>query len=354
MARMLSRREIIDDRFGFSRILREHHGTYYLTRVQPSIQMHGYDRLLTHEVEYHTIRAPVDPATAYMGFIKESAEVEMDEYDIDIFKRQWRDASSITKLFELERALLGEIGNDEVRIFILQALAPSWFVTDTVIFHNYEEMREKAIKAAFGNNANRQKAKSVIRVYVIGKSEKFRNAELVESAAMIKMITRRWQDEEEKILAMASEACGTDVRWLVIKNVTSDNLYRFKLIPKEQKKTLKGTIDGRGPSGQKFSTIATSKGRYALLIALYDMKLDEDMDSISKKVKNRKALIKKLNELITTAKVKDEAIVDETWPDDKLNFYWQWLEGEKSDVQNNVIINMIINAAEERGWVQYK
>lgn len=238
LARMLSRRDIVRDRYGLSKVLREENGTYYLSDL--------FDEGLsaTQYIRELSLPAPIDSKDLYIDFSKKEAQAKaanVGEYAD--FKKMWGDLKSNTdaKLVLLEQALLNQV-KSPIREFVLKELSPVWFISGKCIFHYYEAIRPKGAGGGYKNNMNALTSAAVIRIACEG-DKSFRQASAGEGLKLVGIINKFWQEEEQRILAESG------LGFIGIRSISSDDEFRIK--QNRIRTRNDGKVDGRGDRGLK-------------------------------------------------------------------------------------------------------
>uniref|UniRef100_A0A6C0CIK4 Helicase ATP-binding domain-containing protein n=1 Tax=viral metagenome TaxID=1070528 RepID=A0A6C0CIK4_9ZZZZ len=308
LTNMLERRDIINDRFGFPHVLREHGGSYYLGSFMEDGRLEEEYSKITHipfPKEFNAVTAEV------------FEKVASSEEDISLkqFVANWEGSSAETganHLFYLERALAGLVREQEIANFILTDLAVVWFKTPEYIFHYLEEMRPKGNGGGYQYNREKldaKKGKIAIRILEKDSSE-FRNANPAETDKCVRIVNDRWFKRAKSI----RERSGLDYQ--MIYNVSSDRKFRFKILTEEEKN---GGRPGDGRSNRGLE--ASSQKPPGLAAFLWEAKIANpdgpDQNRLPKKVD---ALRKDLGEL----GFKD---VPKDWDVERLQFYYSWFSG---------------------------
>ncbi len=262
LTNMLSRKDIIRDRFGFARVIREHNGIYYLGTILEYIskeslpsphQMILHDRLTESYVK--NLRIPYAENFQHVtstATVIQQAQIPMTR-NLESFKRIWQTTDGATRVVQLEKALTRQIDSEEISNFIMRDLAVVWFKDHSSIFHYLEEMRPKGNSGGYQNNRNRingKKTPIVIRI-LVQNEQVFRNANSVETIRAINIINARWSAREDEVNSR-SGVCFT-----VIHNISSDRKIRIKINKSTEALKKDDTPDLR-------------KGNKGLLTNLYD------------------------------------------------------------------------------------
>jgi hypothetical protein len=319
LTNMLERKDIINDRFGFPHILREHGGSYYLGSFMED------DRL---EEEYcRTIHIPY-PRDFSEVTTEVVQKIVASEPSIGLkeFIANWQGSNveiGSDHVVHLERALLGLIENKEVSDFILTDLAVVWFKTGDHIFHYLEEMRPKGNGGGYQYNREKIDAKKgevVIRILDKGGHE-FRNANSVETAKCVRIVNDRWIKRAKSIRERS------ELSFQMIYNVSSDRLLRFKILS-EAELEGKAAGDGRANRGQK----ATLYKPIELAVFLWEARVSNP-DAPENIPKTLNTLRNELKKLVPDANTKD-------WDIEQLQLYYGWFSSGTQGRKDRMIAAM--------------
>jgi hypothetical protein len=318
LADMISRQDIINDRFGFPHPLREHNGVYFLGSLMSN------DRLEEDYVKNIKIEIPDNFRLITETVVKESAKKE-EKVSLVEFKKKWtaRDvATGAMRVASLENALTGQISDPEVRNFVLTDLQVCWARTNNYIFHYLEETRPKGNSGSYQNNKERidsKKGDVIIRI-LENNGKNFRNANLMEIANCVKIINANWIAREEHIKANLKKV---GANFLLIYNVSSDRELRIKKLV-AQKISKTGKPDGRSERGK----VVTLYTPLEIVEFLWEIKVPnsegpEDIPS------HRNVLIRELGRV-------SEKIAEE-WSIEKMQHYYSWLMSDNHGRKERMI-----------------
>lgn len=304
---MLLRRDLIRDRFGFVRVLREQSGVYYLTDFQETGEEARY---LENHISNLRIPIPENFTTLSSLATTSTTKSSLPDHDLAAFEAQWERVDGAVRMFELERALLGQVENKAVATFILTDLDVVWFNDGKTIFHYMDEMRSKGNKGDYQanrNTINGKTGKVSIRILTQGET-KFRAANDGETMKAVKMINDRWNNRDKDIMA---RSIG---KFTVIHNVSSDRFFRIR---DDSKMKLKkdGTRDNRDNKGQKVNLYDVG----GLMTFIWEMELENnnpDFEGVPPVLEGQveRFVRMKLSKQNT-----------EGWDDFRFMFYWRWL-----------------------------
>ena len=333
LTNMIARRDLIRDRFGFIRMLREQSGIYYLTDFKESGQEARY---LESHITALRIPTPEDFATLSSATVAGTTRSSMPDHDLAAFESQWEKVDGATRMFELERALMGQIENKEVQTFILKDLDVVWFNDGKNIFHYMDEMRPKGNQGDYQanrNTINGKTGKVSIRVLPQGDT-KFRAANDGETLRAVKMINDRWNARDKAI----AEESG--MNFTVIHNVSSDRFIRIRddsnIKPKKD-----GTRDNRGNKGQKVNLYDVG----GLMNFIWSMDLpnqNPDFEATPPDdVQIQRFVRLKLSKQNT-----------EKWDENRFMFYWQWLADGNTTAER--LTKIIYDHFKRHNWILKK
>jgi hypothetical protein len=338
LRRMLDRRDVLLDRFGFMRVLRENNGIYFIANPIETLEevesvTHGHVKHSLFESSYcsgFAFNAPIDFRTISAASLEESSGIE-DE-DIGVWW-DYPDAQSAQKrMFKLEQALLGKIKNEDMRKFILKDLEVAWFQNGEYYFHYIDEMRPKGNEGAYQFNRRRiDGGKSPVLIRIAKKGDKeFRAATPQETAIAVNMINDRWAKRD----AEAREKNPS--KFSILKLVSSDREIRFRDGSKDIFKA-NGEVDNRGPRGKKAILWEPSE----LVEILYQLDLENEEADQSRIVDTR--VKAEVSRSLGERKTAD-------WDLHKMRFFHGWLLGVDK-VGKEKLISTILNFATKEGFL---
>lgn len=314
---MLDKCEILTNRFGFMKVLRENNGIYFLADPVELLDnadgtTHASTRHNLFEASYCeslTFQLPIDFRTISAAKLEEVTTTnEGNKQDMTWWDNS--DAESAQKrMFKLEQALLGKIKDEALRKFILKDLSVTWFQTGDYYFHYIDDMRPKGNEGAYQFNRVRIDGKKdpvLIRIAKKGDTA-FRPATKQETATAVSMINARWKKQEEDTRAR------NPTHFSIMKLVSSDREYRFRDYRKDIYKK-NGDLDLRGPKGLK----AAQWDPNELIEILYECDVANEQDDQTRNtdIRVKTDIVRGLGE----QKVAD-------WPMDKMRFFHGWLFG---------------------------
>ena len=341
---MIGRRDLIRDRFGFCRVLREHHGVYYLagsfetTRPSDETMSHpilSHDRFLEEYSSVFRVPLPEDFTTMSAKVIAQSVKSVLPDHDLNAFKLSWEKVDGEVRMVELERALTGQIENREVAAFVLRDLDVAWFKDGKSIFHYLDEVRPKGNGGAY--QANRHKidgkaGKVSIRILHQGDSA-FKAANDGETARAVKMINDRWTKRDALI------ASQSGVKFTVINNASSDRQIRIR-DDSNVKIKADQSRDMRGDKGRLWNLHDLT----TLLGYIWDMQYENPNKIVNEPGSND----------ITANYVRKRLVKVDTknWPPARFTFYWRWLEDGSTTVDR--LVKIIVTHFERQDLILKK
>jgi hypothetical protein len=335
---MLDRRDIIIDRFGLMKVIREDNGIYFISNPVEVVDTivpltHSPIKHNLFEVPYCTgfrINAAIDFRAISTASLKESSgsDDESLKQDMAIWDNPDSEAGQ-KRMIRLEQALLGKIKNEDIRKFILKDLAVAWFVHHDYYFHYVDEMRPKGNEGAYQFNRHTiDGKKGTVLIRVAKKSDaEFRYATAQESITFIKMINKRWADRDESVANRNST-----MKFTVLKLVSSDRQIRIRddSNPKYKKN---GEIDRRGAKGKMASLYEPTE----IVEFLYQCKVEnQDVD----KTRSNATQIK--SEMIT--ELGQERV--KSFNDAKTRFFHSWLGGMNKVSKDKLIDHLMTYVTE--------
>lgn len=313
LTRMIGREELMVDRFGHTRILREKDGAYYLDD-NTSMPQNDTKRSFEGETFDDTInqytRNLIIPAPQNFHSVTRNMErqIRSEIGDFRLFKQRWNFENSEIKMQFLERALLNDNIEPEIRNFILEDLRPDWIIMDSCVFHYYDQVRPRAAAGGYQGNFNKIKDDSSIRFFCKGEKT-FRQAEGVALQRYVKIINDKLHVQKQ---AYMKKARDEELPFLAIFNRGSDGNFRFLIFAKLVYKT-NGEIDGRHDRGAKINDIT-----YQLLVEYaWILRIDNPIQTIVSPSRREAELRREVGEFFGQN-------VDD-WSREKLLFYFNWM-----------------------------
>lgn len=374
LTRLLSREELIEDRFGFIKILRENNGVYFLADVDTTstngkIKTSLTDKNFDINTNKYISEISIDFSNKFNNLSIEYAQEEASyglPNSVAKFKIQWESQANLispdVRLIIFEDALLNRIKDKFIRNYILNDMAMVWFVyeinNETVIFHYLKEMLPKGTAKNTNNSRNElAKEKTQLRIKYSSRPGGFSDAKDNEIAMYVPLINKRWLDEEIRVYRESK------VPFVGIVAVSSDRKFRIKSYNIVNNKVL-----GPGQEGTDKRKKAKGKDAFVsisepiLMDFLWKLKIEppakDESLNVESPPKTHSLLVKLiLSKLIDTgkgkkgAKTASDITIDEleTWSDDKLHFYFRWIGGSK--MLKNKLAESIMNFLDSKGWI---
>lgn len=324
---MLDRRDVIIDRFGLMKVIREDNGIYFISNPIETVDMDGSTHnVIKHnlfEVDYCTgfrVNASIDFRAISTKALEEntgSDDVSLAN-DMAVWDNPDADAG-YKRMIRLEQALLGKIKNDEIRRFILKDLAVGWFTHGEYYFHYLDEMRPKGNEGAYQFNRHKiDGKKGVVSIRTAKKSDKeFRNATAQENITFVRLINKRWLDRD------ADVRVRNKTKFTVMKLISSDRQIRIR-DDTNLKFKKDGELDGRRAKGKMASLYDPSE----IVEFLYQCEVvNEDAEPTR----------------VSNSQVKSEMTAElgrsriDGWDDVKTRFFHSWLGGINKTSKDKLI-----------------
>lgn len=307
LADMVTRRDIISDRFGFPHPLREHSGIYFLGSLTSSGRL---------EEEYvKALRIPASESFKEIAAsVVQVAAQKEESVSLADFKKTWEvtdTATAATRVASLENALLGKISDPEISRFILTDLVATWFRSSNYIFHYLEEMRPKGNSGKYQFNRERIDAvKEPVTIRILDNNSKsFRNANLMETNDCVNIINKTWSAREDEIREKL-ESLGA--HFILIYNISSDREYRIKKIVEKKVSKTTGKQDGRSNKGKEWDLFTP----FEILEFLWELRI-ENPDGPESVPDQPAFLMKEIGK-----------VANQNWPIERMKLYYGWLISE--------------------------
>lgn len=313
LTRMLTRQELITDRFGFVRIIREKNGIYYLENLtcnpsletKPVMSSEIYDNTLTQYTRKLTIEAPQQFEAVSRGLIRRTTTLLIT--DLAKLQARWKVMDSESKMIYLEKALIGKELVGDVREFVLEDIRPCWYIYGECTFHYYDEMRPRSGKY-YGNRHTLTKD-AKMRIACKGE-QKFRNPPEALASQLVQIVNSSWERKETEIIKSPAFR-ELNLPGCPIYNAGSDGLIRIldfsKYAPKGD-----GTIDLRKKRGLNYASTDNTELIIEMLWLLKienPVELDHDY--------GRENL---LRQRVTSTRHNNIS----GWPLERVKFYFRW------------------------------
>lgn len=359
LTRLLSRDELIEDRFGSIKVLKESKGVYYLSDLNQLTN----DANIAKSISEFNINMEPNFQKIIQSYNKLQSVSELPK-TLSQFTKYWTsDKSTISpklKLIIFEKALLNQIEQKDIQNYILKDYGQLWFTFTkeskdgndvTVVFHYLKEMIELS---ATKYNMDMMNDNAKIRIKYSNIPGEFRDAKDNESKNLVKLVNKRWEDEEKRILA------ESNLNFIVIYNISSDRNYRLKIYNADNSKNKNKKADDRRCS------IAGKRVDYFTFDVLmsYIWEAGVEPDEPDKTLVNppepprshdlfvkqiAKSLIPSDKEGLKTNALERDI---QTWPQERLIFYFNWLIRKKHN--KPMIIPYLVNFMIERNWLFIK
>lgn len=315
LTRMISREELMVDRFGHTRILREKDGAYYLddntsmpqNEIKESFEGETYDDTINQYTRNLIVPAPQNFHNVTRNMER---QIRAEIGNVKLFKQRWNLENSEIKMQFLERALLNDNIDPEIRKFVLEDLRPDWIMTDTCVFHYYDQVRPRAAAGGYQGNFNKIKDDSSIRFLCKGEKT-FRQAEGIALQKYVRIINDKLHAQKQLYMKKARDE---GLPFLAIFNRGSDGNFRFLIFAKLVYKT-NGEIDGRYDRGEKIGDITYQ----TLIDYAWILGINNPIPTIVSPSKRDSELKREVAEFV------GQNISVEDWPQEKLLFYFNWM-----------------------------
>lgn len=355
---MLGKREVFLDRLGYSKILRENRGIYYLSDVMPAVRTlkgHSEKELLapdTHNAlsAYYERTTVIANNEEFMQVSRNTIRENGQMFDnLDEFKERWLIHSAPAgfagqvKTELLERALLkkrlsqhDEV-NQAISHFILEELDPCWMIINGCIFHYYEYMRPNSSQGKYHANRNSLPDDAVIRVACSGDSE-FKRAGSIMMTPFINAVNSKWSGDIIRIAQKFSQYIGRDHQdrlemiFIGIWNRGSDSGFRINTLSIKMRKGGVA-IDKRGPKGRAFTT--TDEGVFIDCLFALGVENTIATNFDRRMLTNVDRLRERATALFAGSKIREHNIYD--WSIERLTFYYKWMPEHISGKAINAI-----------------
>ena len=342
LSKMVVRKEIIYDRFGFMRFLHETDGMYYLCEIGPSTNEvkerfvpEVYDKFLTTYTGTVDLMFPVDfENTSTKKSVKEVGAIRNLDVSSEDFEKLWDQQTARKKIQLLEDALIKKpFKSEEIRRNILSFTEFSWFEVKGYIFHYLNQMIYEG-QPGYTLNPYELNTKNSLRVYYIGDKKGWRNSNNVEDSWMIRVINIDWNGKNGRA-EQARNACP-ELTFIGIQNTSSDGGFRIR--DRKIKRTIAGTVDKRSAKGQNTADVTS-----AIKIAGWLWQVDPDYDHGLISSRQFPETIDLLIEIVSkfiAGKTEKGSVVPEImesgvfvmtvdpnveeWTRDKLGFFYLW------------------------------
>jgi hypothetical protein len=343
---MLGRREVFLDRLGYSKILRENKGIYYLSDVMPAVRILGGSRekeLLAPDTHnalsvYYERTTVINNNEQFMQVSRNTIRENSQMFDnFDDFRERWLITTAPlgfagqVKAELLERALLRkklsqyEEVNQAISYFILEEFDPCWMMINGCIFHYYEAMRPHSTQGKYHANRNSLPDDAVIRVVCQGESD-FKRAGSIIMAPFISAVNTKWSGDIVRIFQKFSRYIGQDhpsrieMIFIGIWNRGADSGFRINTL---SVKMRKGgiAIDKRGSKGRSYTT--TDEGIFIDCLFALGIENTITVDFDRRLLNNVDRLRERVIALFAGSKIRNHNIYD--WPVERLKFYYKWM-----------------------------
>lgn len=364
LAQMLNREEIIEDRYGINKILREANGVYFLSDLEVKTITKGIKPALT--LPQFDVTAARYCDTLHLNYPR-NFDSMLKSYvttaiDFDTLKNQWESntMAPTQKLVMFENALLGKIADANIRNYILRDMQPCWFVlrrgNNVTIFHYFKEYMNSVNNAKDANKnvlLMGKNKKIKLRIKSGSEDTEFRDTDKSEDRALIPLINQRWLTEEQRIYRESGNS------FVGIFNSCADRAFRIKVYKpgKEPDKIADyREIDGRGESGRKIDEKVIPE----IMDIIWELQMRpppraEELD-VPEPPKTDALLRNKILDLMEIRRkpsmmAKYGPLVQQ-WDRTRLEFYFNWLEdrgGRKEYLSEN-----LFQYLDNRGWIWYK
>ena len=252
LSRMLSRQELMIDRFGNTRILREKDGIYFLDNnlalpsgdFKASLSSETYDNTLCQYTQTTFVEAPENfNQLKQKNYKKKTTDVL---HNLDTFMEQWNNLDSEVRLVYLERALLNKDIDEEVRQVILKDLAPVHRILDGCIHHHYDAIRTRHAKGNYqANNVELNEKNALVRVCCKGekdfkpleggKLQKYLKLYNTESAKKFEEVRKKYEEKGIPFVMIYNSGSDGGLRLLNVQGIRI----------KKDGTVHKGTVRGR-------------------------------------------------------------------------------------------------------------